>query len=56
MIYRFGELVESGKLRREDISILFFEKHPDKDESSVRQIEFGADGVLQGWPIGFFRG
>ncbi len=56
MIYRFGELVESGELRREDISILFFEKHPDKDESSVRQIEFGADGVLQGWPIGFFRG
>lgn len=56
MIYRFGELIESGELRREDISILYFEKHPDKDESSVRAIEFGADGVLQNWPIGFFRG
>lgn len=56
MIYRFGELVESGELRREDISILYFEKHSDKDETTVRPIEFGADGVLQNWPIGFFRG
>lgn len=56
MIYRFGELVEANKLRREDISILLFEKLPGTDESSIRQIEFGADGVLQDWPIGFFRG
>ncbi len=56
MIYRFGELVESGELRREDISILFFEKQPGTDESSVRPIEFDGDGVLQDWPIGFFRG
>lgn len=56
MLYRFGELVESGALRREDISILFFEKKPGTDESTVRPIEFGPDGVLKDWPIGFFRG
>jgi predicted ATPase len=56
MIYRFGELVEANKFRREDISILLFEKLPGTDESSIRPIEFGADGVLQDWPIGFFRG
>lgn len=56
MLYRFGELVESGALRREDISILLFEKPPGSDESRVRTIEFDADGVLQDWPIGFFRG
>lgn len=56
MLYRFGELVESGALRREDISILFFEKKAGTDESTVRPIEFGPDGVLKDWPIGFFRG
>jgi len=56
MIYRFGELVEEGKLRPEDISILFFEKQAGRDETSVRPIEFDATGVLQDWPIGFFRG
>jgi hypothetical protein len=56
MIHRFGELVEATTLNRDDITILFFEKLPDRDESTVRQIEFDVDGVLQDWPIGFFRG
>lgn len=55
MIYRFGELVEEGKLRPEEISILFFEKQ-GRDETVVRPIEFDDTGVLQDWPIGFFRG
>jgi predicted ATPase len=56
MIYRFGELVESGKLPRESITILFFERQAGRDESIVRPIEFDENGVLQDWPIGFFRG
>ena len=56
MIYRFGELVEEGKLRPEDITILFFEKQAGRDETIVRPIEFDQKGVLQDWPIGFFRG
>lgn len=55
MIYRLGELVESGRLPREDILILFFEKLTDRDESSVRFIEFDETGVLRDWPVGFFR-
>ena len=55
MIYRFGELVEEGKLRPEEISILFFEKQ-GRDETVVRPIEFDDTGVLQDWPIGFFCG
>ncbi len=56
MIHRFGELVEATTLSRDHITILFFEKLPGRDESTVRLIEFDTNGVLQGWPIGFFRG
>lgn len=56
MIYRFGELVEEGTLRPEDITILFFEKQAGGNESTVRPIEFDESGVLKDWPIGFFRG
>lgn len=56
MIHRFGELVAEDPRRREDITVLFFEKAPDSDTSTVRQIQFDAEGVLQNWPIGFFRG
>lgn len=56
MIYRFGELVEEGKLSPEEITILFFEKQAGRDETIVRPIEFDQKGVLQDWPIGFFRG
>ncbi|HEY0138453.1 MAG TPA: DUF3696 domain-containing protein [Nannocystis sp.] len=56
MIHRFGELVAEDPRRRDDITILFFEKAADSDVSNVRQIEFDAEGVLQNWPIGFFRG
>lgn len=55
MIDRFGELIADGKLSPNDISLLFFEKLAERGESDVRSIEFSADGMLPGWPIGFFR-
>lgn len=55
MLHRFGELVEAGKLSPDDILVLFFEKPPGKDVTTVRQANFNAEGVLENWPIGFFR-
>ncbi len=55
MLHRFGELVEAGKLSPDDILVLFFEKLPGKDVTTVRQANFNAEGVLENWPIGFFR-
>lgn len=55
MIHRFGELVEARKLRKDDILVLFFEKAPGKDVTTVRQANFTDEGVLENWPIGFFR-
>lgn len=55
MLHRFGELVEAGQLSPDDILVLFFEKPPGKDVTTVRQANFNAEGVLENWPIGFFR-
>lgn len=50
LVRRFGELVATGALRREDVSVLLFEPRPGGDESSVRPIAFAADGTLPAWP------
>lgn len=54
MLERLGELVELGKLRREDVLVLLVERDPDTGVSTVRQSEFDERGVLENWPIGFF--
>ena len=55
MLHRFGELVEAGKLSPDDILVLFFEKPTGQDVTTVRQANYNAEGVLENWPIGFFR-
>lgn len=54
LINRFGELVENGILKKEDIQILLF----DMEENSgckVNEVGFNDDGVLIDWPYGFFE-
>lgn len=56
IVNRLGELVESGKLAREDVAILLFE--PSQDETKnvkIRVSNFDEEGVLQNWPFGFFE-
>ena len=54
LLERLGELVEQGKLRREDALVLLVERDPETGVSTVRQSEFDEKGVLVDWPIGFF--
>jgi len=52
LISRLGELVSEGKLDRKDCSVLLFHKD-EKGITTVREAEFGPDGMLSDWPIGF---
>ncbi len=52
IIERFGELIEAGQLRKEDVQVLLFEKGKQGD-SSVNHAHFDSSGILQDWPYGF---
>lgn len=56
IVNRLGELIESGKLAREDVVILLFEPSQDETKSvKIRVSNFDKEGVLQNWPFGFFE-
>jgi len=54
MVTRFGELVEKGQLRPEDLTVLLFSKDPESGATSIREATFRSDGTLNNWPLGFF--
>jgi hypothetical protein len=54
LLERLGELVEQGRLEREDVLVLLVERDAATGISSVRQSQFDEKGVLENWPIGFF--
>ena len=54
LVNRLGHLVARGKVSPEDINVVFFEQLDESGETSVRTINFNADGYLSNWPIGFF--
>lgn len=56
IVNRLGELIENGKLAREDVVILLFEPSQDETKSvKIRVSSFDEEGVLQNWPFGFFE-
>ncbi|WP_198140956.1 AAA family ATPase [Polaromonas sp. JS666] len=56
LVNRLGQLVESGRLAAEDVSIILFESSGGPSPSTkVRISSFSAEGVLQNWPYGFFE-
>lgn len=55
MINRFGELVQQGKIDRNEIQILLFEPSGTAQQTTVRTANFDGDGVLENWPFGFFE-
>lgn len=56
IVNRLGELIENGKLKREDVVILLFETMDDESKSvRIRVSDFDDEGVLQNWPFGFFE-
>ena len=54
-VTRVRVLIASGRLKREDVSLLYVEKSGRK--SVVRQVPIEADGSIPqgGWPSGFFE-
>jgi hypothetical protein len=54
LLSRLGELVESGRLPREDVAVLLVQKDSVSGLSTIASSTFGSDGVLMDWPMGFF--
>ncbi len=52
MINRLGLLVALGKVKKEDVNLLFFDK--EKSTTKIESKCFDEQGILTGWPIDFF--
>lgn len=50
----FGRAIARGDFRREDISIVLFDKNVQTNDTAVRTTAYDQDGFLMDWPIGFF--
>lgn len=55
LINRFGQLIESGKLKPDDIQVILFEDSSTGSKSNVIPTYFDREGVLVNWPYGFFE-
>lgn len=54
IINRLGILVATGKLSRDKVQVLRFEKDESSSCTTVSTSEFDDDGILMNWPFGFF--
>ena len=52
MINRLGYLVYNKQLNTQDVNILAFQKN--ECETTVKHMNFDEDGLICGWPVGFF--
>lgn len=55
LVNRIGELIESGKIRKEDVAIILFDKENFDESTKISHTEFDSNGYLTNWPIGFFN-
>lgn len=53
-INALGECVEKGKISKDDLSIIIFNK--ENTETDIQTAYFDEEGTLENWPIGFFSG
>ena len=53
-INALGECVEKGKISKDDLSIIIFNKK--NTETDIQTAYFDEEGILENWPIGFFSG
>lgn len=54
-INRIGELIECGKIKKDDVSIILFDKENFDDSTKISFTEFNSSGYLTNWPVGFFN-
>lgn len=52
-VNRLGRLVYEKTLRPEDVVLYAFEKDHAGGTTHVKELRFGLDGLINGWPIGF---
>lgn len=52
MINRIGTLISENKIEAEKVNVLIFDKIDN--ETHIESKKFNSDGLLMGWPIGFF--
>lgn len=55
IINRVGKRVASGKLRREDASIILFDKPHFTGATTVTATKYDDEGLIDNWPYGFFE-
>ena len=50
----FGRAIARGQLNAGDVSLIFFEKKPGENITTVHKSFYDRDGYLHDWPYGFF--
>ncbi len=55
LINRLGQLIEKGKLNKEDVQVVVFDKPKADSVTHVTISNFDEKGFLQNWPYGFFE-
>ena len=50
----FGRAIARGQLKSGDVSLIFFEKKPGENITTVHKSFYDDDGYLNNWPYGFF--
>ena len=52
MVNRIGTLISEKKILAEKVNVLIFDKN--NEQTYIESKQFNTDGLLMGWPIGFF--
>lgn len=55
IINRAGQSIFKKVISKDDVNIVIFEKENSAKETFVRVANFDEDGLLENWPIGFFK-
>lgn len=50
----FGQAIKNDKIKKEDVSVLLFDKLIDARTAEVQVSGYDKDGYLTNWPVGFF--
>lgn len=54
IVTRFGRAIAKGKINKDDVSVVVFNKSLDFNRTEVIISNYDQDGYLLNWPVGFF--
>lgn len=55
IINRLGQNIAEENISEKEINIVVFNKDSEKDPTVVTTANFDSDGLLENWPVGFFK-